>query len=227
MNKKVSLLIVSVILAIVAFTVTTYLQKKAINYVPTIKCLVANKDIDEYSLVSFDDFKAVDMPIEIVSNVRTIKDISEAEGLYLKSKMYKGQILLYEQVDSQDNLKIFNSEEGKEKIAIKVKSSENGASYILKHGSLVNVYATLNNDYVLNGVFKDFEKQMIGDEYSGYSIIKILSQVKVLSTFDENGEEVEDLSERNIDTILVSVTPEEAQLINLIRDVASFNITEL
>ena len=49
------------------------------------------------------------MPIEIVSNVRTIKDISEAEGLYLKSKMYKGQILLYEQVDSQDNLKIFNS----------------------------------------------------------------------------------------------------------------------
>ena len=227
MNKKVSLLIVSVILAIVAFTVTTYLQKKAINYVPTIKCFVANKDIDEYSLVSFDDFKAVDMPIEIVSNIRTIKDISEAEGLYLKSKMYKGQILLYEQVDSQDNLKIFNSEEGKEKIAIKVKSSENGASYILKHGSLVNVYATLNNDYVLNGVFKDFEKQMIGDEYSGYSIIKILSQVKVLSTFDENGEEVEDLSERNIDTILVSVTPEEAQLINLIRDVASFNITEL
>ncbi len=227
MNKKVSLLIVSVILAIVAFTVTTYLQKKAINYVPTIKCFIANKDIDEYSIVSFDDFKAVDMPIEIVSNVRTIKDISEAEGLYLKSKMYKGQILLYEQVDSQDNLKIFNSEEGKEKIAIKVKSSENGASYILKHGSLVNVYATLNNDYVLNGVFKDFEKQMIGDEYSGYSIIKILSQVKVLSTFDENGEEVEDLSERNIDTILVSVTPEEAQFINLIREVATFNITEL
>ena len=108
-----------------------------------------------------------------------------------------------------------------------VKNSENGVSYVLKPGSTINVYATLNNDYALNGLFKDVPKQTIGDEYSGYSIINILSDVKILSTFDENGEEVENTQERNIDTILIAVTKEEATKINLIRDVAAFNITEM
>ena len=51
--------------------------------------------------------------------------------------------------------------------------------------------------------------------------------MRVLSTFDENGEEVQNTSEKQIDTILVLVTPEEAQIINLIREVASFNVTEI
>ena len=227
MNKKVSLLLVSIVLAIVAFTASTYIQKKAVNYIPTIKCLVANKNIDEYSAFSKEDFRVVDMPIEIVANVRIVGNYDDAEGMYLNSKIYKGQILLNEQLDSGSNLMIFDSEEGKEKISIKVKSPENGVSYIIKPGSLINVYATLNNDYALNGAFKDFEKQIIGDEYSGYSIIKVLSQVKVLETFDENGDEVEKSGVRNIDTILVLASPEEASYINLIREVATFNITEI
>lgn len=227
MNKKVSLLFVSIVLAIAAFVASTYLQKKAVNYIPTIKCLIANKDLDEYSAFSKDNFKIVDMPIEIISNVRIVSNCEEADEMFLKSKIYKGQILLYEQLDSADNLMIFNGEEGKEKISIKVKDPENGVSYIVKPGSLINVYATMNNDYALNGIFKDFEKQSVGDEYSGYSIVKVLSQVKVLETFNENGEEVEKSSERNIDTVLVLATPEEAAYINLIREVASFNITEI
>ncbi len=227
MNKKVSLLILSIVLAIAAFVASTYLQKKAVNYIPTIKCLVATRDIEQYEAFNENDFKFVNMPVEIVANVRVIKDYSEAEGLYFKDKMYKGQMLLYEQLDSSSNLMIFESEEGREKISIKIKNPENGVSYIVKPGSLINVYATLNVDYTNSGALSEFEKVNVGDEYSGYSIIKILSQVKVLSTFDENGEEVENLSEKNIDTVLVSVTPEEASYINLIRDIATFNITEI
>ena len=227
MNKKVSLLIVSIILAIAAFIGSTYIQKKAVNYVPTIKCLMAKKDIEEYEKAEEQDFYLVDMPIEIIANSKIAKSFDEIKNLYFKNKIYKGQIVLQNQLDTAANLMIFNGEEGKEKISLKIKNPENGVSYILKPGSLVNVYATLNNDYALNGVFKDVEKQTIGDEFSGYSVLNVLSSVKILSTFNENGEEVEDLNERNIDTILIAVTKEEAFLINLIRDVATFNVTEI
>ena len=77
------------------------------------------------------------------------------------------------------------------------------------------------------GIFKDVEKYTIGDENSGYSIIKILDNVNVLDTFDENGEEVENNIEKDIDTILVLVSKEDAMKINLIREVATFNVTEM
>ena len=46
------------------------------------------------------------------------------KGLYLKDKIYKGQILLSSQFDSKENLMIYNAEEGKEKISIKIKSPD-------------------------------------------------------------------------------------------------------
>lgn len=227
MNKKVSLLIISVILAIVAFIASTYIQKKAVNYVPTIKCLVINKDLDEYVSVHREDIVEVDMPIAIVANTKVVKDYDEISDLFLKSKIYKGQMLIREQFDTADKLLIFNGEEGKEKISIKVRNPENAVSYIIKPGSSINVYATLNSDYAKFGLLKEMDKKYIGDDSSGYAIIKVLSNVKVISTFDENGEEVDKMPERTIDTVLLSVTSEEASIINLIREIATFNITEI
>ena len=115
----------------------------------------------------------------------------------------------------------------KKKIAIKIKESENGASFILKKGSLVNVYATINEEYANHGILENKERISVGEEDRGYSTFKLLSESKVLGTFNENGEEIEKSSEKNIDTILLNVTSGDAYLINLVRDIASFNITEL
>ena len=227
MNKKVSLLIVSIVLAIVAFVASIYIQKKAVNYVPTIRCLVVNKDIDEYMSVQKEDVVEVDMPIAIVANTKVINELSEIDDMYLKSKIFKGQLLINDQFDTADNLLIFKGEEGKEKISIKVRNPENAVSFIIKPGSSINVYATLNSDYTNYGLFKDYEKKYVGDDSSGYTILKVLSGVKVISTFDENGEEVDKMPDRVIDTVLLSVTNEEASMINLIREIAVFNITEI
>ena len=227
MNKKVSLLIISIVLAIILFVVSIKIQKKAVNYVPTAKCMIATNDVDEYSILSNEDCKIVNIPIEIIANSRIVSSYESIEGLYLKDKVYKGQILLFDQFDSKENLMIFKGEEGKEKISIKLRNSENVVSYIVKPGSFINLYATLNSDYTQDGAFKDFEKMTIGEDNLGYTIIKLLSNVKVVSTFDENGEEVENSPERAIDTVLLLVTPEEAKQINLIKEIATFNITEI
>lgn len=227
MNKKVSLLFLSIVLAIIIFSASTYFQKQLVNYIPTMKCLVASNNIEEYSQLSDTDFVVVDMPLEIVSNLRIATKFDDISDLYLKSNLYKGQLILLDQFDTGDNLTIIRGEEGKEKIAIKIKSSENGVSYILKRGSNINVYATINNEYANSKVFEDYEKTSAGSNDYGYTTIKILNEVKILGCFDENGEEVEKMPEKNIDTILVSVTSDEAYKINLIRDFAVFTITEL
>ena len=227
MNKKLSIIILSIFLAIIVFSVSTYLQKQLVAYVPTIECLISTGDFDEYTSLSIKDVKKVNMPVEIVANTKIVKDFSEIENLYLRSNLLKGQLLVLDQFDTQENLTVFKSEEGKEKISIKIKTSENGTSYILKKGSIVNVYATINNEYANSEIFSNYEKVSAGTNDFGYSTIKLLSGIKVLGTFDENGEEVENTSERSIDTILVAVLPEEAKIINLIRDLSVFNITEL
>lgn len=227
MNKKVSILIVSIVLAIIVFIISINAQKKLVNYIPTLQCMVATRDISQYSQISEEDIKYVDIPIEIVASSKIVQTYDELKELYLKDNLYKGQIILANQLDTGENLMIFNSEDGKEKIAIKVKDAENGASFILKKGSLVNVYATINDEYANHGILEGKEKISVGEDDRGYSTFKLLSNSKVLGTFNENGEEVESSSEKSIDTVLLNVSSGDALIINLVRDIASFNITEL
>jgi len=226
MNKKVSILIISIILTLIVFGISTYMQKKIIDYIPTMKCIVVTEDIEAYEQISLEQIEYVDMPIEIIAKTRVIQDFSEVENLYLKDKIYKGQIVVFKQFDTKENLMIYNADVGKEKIAIKIKNAENGVSYTLRENSMVNVYATLRNEYIQNLTVSG-DPIMLGNPEDGYSVIKILDSVKILGTFDANGEAVGESFEKNIDTILVAVTPEEASKINLIREIATFNVTEL
>ena len=45
MNKKVSILIISLFLTIIVFAISTYMQKQIVDYVPTMKCMIVNNDI--------------------------------------------------------------------------------------------------------------------------------------------------------------------------------------
>ena len=69
------------------------------------------------------------------------------------------------------------------------------------------------------------DRLSIGNEEDGYTVIKILNDVKVLGVFNVDGIEIKQSEGENIDSILVSVTEEEAKQINLIREIANFNIT--
>ena len=225
MNKKVSILILSIVLTIIVFIISTHMQKRLVNYIPTMKCIIVTKDVEAFEKIDTELLEYVDMPIEIITKVRVVQEISEIENLYLKDKVYKGQILLYEQFDTKENLMVYSAEQGKEKISIKIKNAENGVSFTLRENSVVNVYATLRNEYAEN-LDVSGDAKSVGTIDDGYSIVKILDSVKVLGTFDSNGEVVKNSFEKNIDTILVAVTSEEARKINLIREIATFNITE-
>ena len=81
MNKKVSILILSIIMAVVLFIISTVLQKKLVAYVPTVSCLVVSQDIEQYEQVTQDKCRLVDIPIDVVANIKVLKNISEIKNI--------------------------------------------------------------------------------------------------------------------------------------------------
>lgn len=224
MKFKINTLIITVILTIIVFGISTYMQKKLINYEATISCLILSEDIYKNEMVSKDKFKLANIPISVVATQKIVTDFSEIENLYAKDNIKKCQIVVRSQFDTKENLSIYEAEIGKEKISIKVKSAENGVSYKIKENSYINVYATLRNELATNFLTQN-DRLSIGNEEDGYTVIKILNDVKVLGVFNVDGIEINQSEGENIDSVLVSVTEEEAKQINLIREIANFNIT--
>lgn len=225
-KNKIGVLGVTLILTIIVFSLSTHLQKKLIDYEPTINCLVLKEDISENSKVNEEMFVLADVPVSIVGISKTVGNYNEIAELYAKDNMIKGQIAMRNQFDTKENLSIYEVENGKEKISLKVSSPENGLSYSIKANSKINVYATLRNDYAKNFA-NTKEKMSVGDEYDGYTVIKIIDSVQVLGVFNVDGIEVKSYEDGNIDSIMIAVSPEEAKEINLIREIATFSFTGL
>lgn len=224
MKNKISILTITLILTIIIFAISTYVQKKLIDYEPTISCLVLNADIEANQKLTADMFKLADIPISLVSTTRVINDFSSIDGLYARDNIYKNQIAMLNQFDTKENLAIFEVEEGKEKISIKLNGSENAVSYAVKENSVINLYVTVRSDYAKDFLLEQ-DRLSIGDEYDGYTVIKLIDSVKVLGTFNVDGTEVKNSQENVIDSVMIAVTPEEAKQINLLRNVGTFNIT--
>lgn len=224
MKKKVSILTITLILTVIVFIISTYLQKQLIDYEPTMKCYILKENVLENQKVTLEMFEEAELPISLLSKLNFINHISEIDGLYARDHILRGQIAMREQFDTKENLSIFEAEVGREKISIKIQSAEHGISYTIKPNSFVNVYATIRNDYA-----KDFlpanEKLTLGNEYDGYTVIKLLDNSKVLGTFNVDGIEVKDVADGVIDSIMLAVTPDEAKQINLLREIAYFNVT--
>ncbi len=224
MKNKVGILSITLILTIIVFSISTYMQKQLIDYEPKISCLVVNQDIEANQKLEEEMFVSKEIPVSLISTVQVISGFSEIEGLYAKDDIYKSQIAMKKQFDTKENLSIYEAENGKEKISIKIQNAENGVSYAIKPNSFVNIYSTVRNDYAKNFLM-DNERLSIGDEYDGYTVIKLIDSVRVLGAFNIDGIEVNGYEDGIIDSIMIAVTPDEAKQINLLRDIASFNIT--
>ncbi|MBR3887589.1 MAG: SAF domain-containing protein [Clostridia bacterium] len=224
MKNKINILIWTFILTIIVFTLSINLQKRLVEHEPKIECLVLIEDILENERVSEEKFKLSKVPVSLIASVAVISNFSEIEGMYAKSFISKGQIAFKRLFDTQENLLIFEAEKGTEKISVKIENPENGVSYAIKKNSLVNLYATIRNNYAQEFLIEN-ERLSIGDEYEGYTVIKILDEAKVLGTFNIDGIEITNAQDGIIDSIMLSVTPDIAKQINLIRDIATFNIT--
>ena len=56
MRRKISMLTIAIVLTVILFSVSTYLQRKLINYEPVTKCYVAKENIERYEKVEKEMF---------------------------------------------------------------------------------------------------------------------------------------------------------------------------
>ncbi len=224
MRNKINILLTTFILTIIVFVISVNVQKKLIDYEAKVSCLIVAQDIYENQKVSEEMFRVSEVPISLVTNVSIVTEFEDIKDLYANGILYKGQIALKKQFDTKENLSIFECEDGTEKISVKIENPENGLSYAIKKNTLINLYVTLKNNYA-NTFLNDNERLEIGDEYDGYTVIKLLNQTKVLGTFNIDGIEVDNAQDGIVDSVMIAVTPDVAKQINLVREIGSFNIT--
>lgn len=224
MKNKILILIGTITLATILFVASTIAQRKLIKYEPKIKCLFLADDISANELAKEGKFVLKDIDISLVANIKIVQDFSKIENLYARDNMCKGQLVIEKQFDTKENLKIYEIEEGKEKVSLKIKSSENGVSYSIRENSKVNIYVTLRNDMAEN-FLNEKERLVIGQKDDGYTIIKLIDNVLILETYDIDGNRIKESDTKVIDTIMIAVTESEAKEINLLKDIGVFNVT--
>lgn len=224
MKNKILILIGTITLATILFVASTIAQRKLIKYEPKIKCLFLADDISANELAKEGKFVLKDIDISLVANIKIVQDFSKIENLYARDNMCKGQLVIEKQFDTKENLKIYEIEEGKEKVSLKIKSSENGVSYSIRENSRVNIYVTLRNDIAEN-FLNEKERLVIGQKDDGYTIIKLIDNVSILETYDIDGNRIKESDTKVIDTIMIAVTESEAKEINLLKDIGVFNVT--
>lgn len=224
MKNKILILIGTITLATILFVASTIAQRKLIKYEPKIKCLFLADDISANELAKEGKFVLKDIDISLVANIKIVQDFSKIENLYARDNMCKGQLVIEKQFDTKENLKIYEIEEGKEKVSLKIKSSENGVSYSIRENSKVNIYVTLRNDIAEN-FLNEKERLVVGQKDDGYTIIKLIDNVSILETYDIDGNRIKESDTKVIDTIMIAVTESEAKEINLLKDIGVFNVT--
>ena len=218
MKNKILILIGTITLATILFVASTIAQRKLIRYEPKIKCLFLADDISANELAKEGKFVLKDIDISLVANIKIVQDFSKIENLYARDNMCKGQLVIEKQFDTKENLKIYEIEEGKERVSLKIKSSENGVSYSIRENSKVNIYVTLRNDMAEN-FLNEKERLVIGQKDDGYTIIKLIDNVSILETYDIDGNRIKESDTKVIDTIMIAVTESEAKEINLLKDI--------
>lgn len=224
MKNKILILIGTITLATILFVASTIAQRKLIKYEPKIKCLFLVDDISANELAKEEKFVLKDIDISLVANTKIVQDFSKIENLYARDNICKGQLVIEKQFDTKENLKIYEIEEGKEKVSLKIKSSESGVSYSIRENSKINIYVTLRNDMAEN-FLKEKERLVIGQKDDGYTIIKLIDNVSILETYDIDGNRIKESDTKVIDTIMIAVTESEAKEINLLKDIGVFNVT--
>jgi len=216
--KKINIIICSIVFSLILFFILTGVQKKMIKYEPQVNVLVATREIKLDEKLNINMFKVVSAPIGVVKMDSVIDSIDD--DMYAKEKIHNGQILLKQDVGNKEELKIIGNELDGEIIAIKLKGPENAISYQIKPGDNVNVYFTGKYVSALSlGIYDTSPTE--GKMYTS----TILKNEEILGIFDVNGVSCKDERFLKPDTIVFSVSSEEAKLINNLRNQGTFDIT--
>lgn len=227
MLKKASMLSISVLLTIIVFIATTAVQRFFVKFEPVVKVLVAAQEIQANRPIDRFMFKTAEVPINLVMNMKVVKNFEDIKEHYAVEPIHAGEILLDQAIALKNEVKIIEAEKGKEKVSVKLKAPEHAVSYQIRTGDKVNLYFT--GKY---GIIKKLDNQTATAEVSynnNYDYtVRLLENIRILGVFDENGNALNNTTrDVKVDTVIFEVSPDMARTINNLRGQGTFDITGL
>ena len=80
--KKINVLVISGIVAIILFVLLTILQSKIIKQEATVSVYISNVDINRDESINKTDYREVNVPASVVLNTDAITNYKDIEGKY-------------------------------------------------------------------------------------------------------------------------------------------------
>lgn len=223
--KKVNLLIISGISAVILFLVLTLVQNKLIEHEDVQLVYVANTDVFRDTEITNKDYREVFVPASLVLNTDAITNIEDIQGKYVKEPINKGQIIFKQDVASKEELKIIQAGEGLEKIAVRIKAAENAISYQIKPKDRIHLYFTGKSNVTKDAFFKYGIKFDDSKNDNSLQTSKVLDNIELLGIYDELGRSYDEANFTKLDTIVIAVEPIMAEMLNNLRNQGTFDIT--
>jgi Flp pilus assembly protein CpaB len=231
MARKLTVLILSLVLTIILFNIISLIQSKFINCEPMVKVLVANQNISANRQMDKKMVSERNVPLSLTTGIKVASNFEDIKNLYTQENMFKGELILKEKLASKDQVKVIEIESGKEKVSIKLESPENALSYQMKAGDNVNLYFTGKIDSLKSigkPVYTAADTTSSDSFYNYLGTVKILENIKILAIVDNQGNIIKNNSkDEKPDTIIISVKTDEASLINNLKGQGTFDITGL
>jgi len=223
--KKTNILVISGVSAVILFVLLTILQGRITKQEATVTAYISNIDVSRDSKINKNDYKEVKVPVSLALDTSIIKDSKDLDNKYARENINKGQLIFKQDVAKKEELKIIDTTIGLERIAVKIKSSENAIAYQVKPKDRVHLYFTGKSAVIKNAFSKyDIEFDMnVSDNI--LQTKKIISDIEILGIYDEFGRGYENSEFSKLDTVVIAVDANKAEMINNLRTQGTFDIT--
>lgn len=218
-----------ILIAIVIYVILTIVYNNIILKSDEKIVFISKEDIAKGSEISIEKFESV-----ILKNIDTslgyITDLSKFTNTLANFDIKKGQIIIEEMIISKD--KYIKSNNDEELVSIKIKNSEDCASYNIGKNSIVNIYYTGKFD-LANEILKDLNTtNVISGGNPGYITTELLKNIKITNVYDKYGNEINinSLQSNNeilVDTIIISTNSKMAMNIYNLSRYGEFSLSIL
>lgn len=146
MNKKVIVIVISLIITVVLFTGLITIQKKIVNPSGTEKVYVVAKNIEKNTVIADDKDIDTYFKLKEISKDQiiegTIKDRKELVNTYAKENLFKNEPVISNRIG--DNTKRLSEIVNKREVSIKFSDIGEVVGGILKEGDLIDIIFTEN-----------------------------------------------------------------------------------
>ena len=223
--KRINILVISGCIAVILFVVLTVIQNKIVRKEEMIPVYMAKIDIMPDMKINKSDYKEFLVPISLTIEGNVVLNEGDLEDKYAKNIINKGQIIFKQDIALKEELKIIEAIDGLERIALKIKSSENAVAYQIKPKDRIHLYFTGKSAVVKKAFSKYGMPYDNTVEDNSLQTEKIIEDVQILGIYDESGREYENGNFSKLDTIVIAVDGKTAKALNNLRTQGTFDIT--